>query len=436
MSKYLITGGSPLKGEITVSGSKNAVLPLMAASLLTSEECILGNLPKIADVDVMAKLIGDLGATVVFDPEGRTISIRADNITKTSPDQELTAKLRASILLVGPLLGRFHKAVLPTSGGDKIGVRPIDAHTLGFQQLGASVKNGHDYAFEAVKLAGAIIILEESSVTATENLMMAAVLAEGRTLIKLAAMEPHVQQLGEYLNLMGAKISGLGTTTLTIEGVEKLHGARMDVIPDSNQAATFITLAAATKSDVMINNVNLDFLDDFLLKMRRFGVSFECLENSVHVLTPGLPYKAVPKLQVGLYPKLASDDTPPLAVLATQSEGETMIYEWMYENRLGYAPELNKMGAKTEILDPHRVKIIGPSRLKGANLVCSDIRMGMALVIAALVAEGVSEISDIYHIDRGYENLSEQLRLLGADIHRAEEKSEAEFINISGKQAA
>jgi UDP-N-acetylglucosamine 1-carboxyvinyltransferase len=420
MSKFIITGGKSLKGEVVVHGSKNAVLPLMTACLLTEEKCVLTNLPEIADVAVMADLIGDLGAEVSYDKPKGQITIKAEHISKFEPNSQLTSQLRASILLVGPMLGRFGKIILPTSGGDRIGVRPIDAHVFGFKQLGAKISNSSNYEFTVDKLQGAKIILEESSVTATENLMMGAVLAQGTTIIKLAAMEPHVQQLGDFLNLMGAKISGLGTTTITIEGVTKLKGASVKVIPDSNQAATFITLAAATKSDIMIKGICPDFMDDFLLKMKQFGVAFDVGDDCVHVYPPKESYKGIKKLQVGLYPKLASDDTPPLAVLATQAEGETMIYEWMYENRLGYAPELNKMGANTVVLDPHRVKITGPTPLAGTNLVCSDIRMGMALVIAALVAAGRSEIDNVHHIDRGYERLDETLAGLGGHIERVQ----------------
>lgn len=434
MSKYVINGGKPLQGEIRIPGSKNAVLPLMAAALLTEEECRIENLPQIADVGVMGELILGLGAEVVFDWPRRAVTIKARNVSSYEPDPNLTAKLRASILLVGPLLARLKSAWLPTSGGDRIGVRPIDAHILGFEQLGASVSTGEIYKFSTSGLTGAKIILEESSVTATENLMMAAALADGHTTIKLAAMEPHVQQVGEFLNSMGAKIAGLGTTTIEIEGVKRLHGASVSVIPDSNQAATFITLAAATGSDLGISGVNNDYLDDLLLKMRRFGVVFETASDSIRVLPPTKPYSGIKKLQVGLYPKLASDDTPPLAVLATQAEGETIIYEWMYENRLGYAPELNKMGANTEILDPHRVRIIGKTPLLAADLTCSDIRMGMALVIAALTASGKSTVSQVHHIDRGYENLHGQLLALGADIVRIDEDSkEAELINQPGR---
>ena len=302
-------------------------------------------------------------------------------------------------------------------GGDLIGKRPIDSHLSAFQKLGARVMVADGIKIEATALIGTKIVLEESSVTATENIVLAACRAEGLTTIKLAAMEPHVQQLCEFLNLMGAKIFGIGTPTVIIEGVAKLHGAQVRIIPDSNEAASLITLASATKSDITVSGLNPDFLDDFLLKLSQMKVKFEIGNDFVHVLPPAEAYKAT-KIQCGLYPKLASDDMPTLAVLATQAAGESLIYEWLYENRLGYVDQLKKMGAKADILDPHRVKIIGPVALKGAKIESLDIRMGMTMVIAALVADGQSEIAGVEHIDRGYERLEERLQALGADIKR------------------
>lgn len=419
MSKFIITGGKKLAGEIQVSGSKNSGLALMAASLLSSEKSVLTNVPAIEDVEVMSKLISGLGVAVDYQKSAKKLTIDPSGLDKFNPDPALTSKLRASILLVGPLLARMKEVVLSSSGGDKIGVRTIEPHIAGLTLLGAQVSNGEGYHFSIPNgLKGNTIVLEETSVTATENLLMAASLAEGTTVIKLAAMEPHVGQLIQFLNGMGAKISGMGSPTLIVEGVASLRGGAAEVIPDSNEAATFITLAAAVKGDVTVSHLNPEFLDDFLLKMKQFGVNFEIGKDFVHVKEPQQPYQAVSKLQVGLYPKLASDDAPPLAVLATQAVGETIIYEWMYENRLGYSSELNKMGAKTEILDPHRVKIIGPIPLYGAQLESYDIRMGITLVIAALVAQGQSQIHSIEHIDRGYENLEQRLAGLGADIKR------------------
>lgn len=419
MARFIINGGKKLSGEIPVSGSKNSVLALMVASLLSKEKSVLTNVPLIEDVEVMIKLITGLGAKVDYDRSAGKLVIDPKELNRSAPNPELTSKLRASILLAGPLLIRMKQADLKTSGGDKIGVRTIEPHIAGFVSLGAKVETDGGYSFSAPNgLSGATIVMEETSVTATENLLMASALANGITTIKLAAMEPHVGQLIDFLNGMGAKISGKGSPTLVIQGVSSLKGGQAEVIPDSNQAATFITLAAAVKGDIKITHLDPGFLDDFLLKMKQFGVNFEVGKDFVRVHPPKAAYRAVNKLQVGLYPKLASDDTPALAVLATQAAGETVIYEWMYENRLGYASELNKMGAKAQIFDPHRVKITGPARLYGAKLVSYDIRMGMTLVLAGLVAEGQSEIDGIEHIDRGYEKIEQRLQKLGAEIKR------------------
>ncbi len=413
--KFVIRGGKKLSGEIRVSGSKNAMFPLFAAALLTEEECRFTNVPAIKDREVMISLIRDLGAEV--SETAHETSIKASGLKKTQLDQKLAGKLRGSIVLLGTLLGRSKQASMVFPGGDLIGKRPIDSHLAAFEALGARVSADGQIAIAAAKLTGAKIVMEESSVTATENIILAAVTAEGQTVIKLAAMEPHVQQLCEFLNLMGGKITGIGTTTLTIDGVAKLHGAQVALIPDSNEAASLITLAAATRSDIKVSGLNPDFLDDFLLKLRKMNVRFEIGSDFVHILPPPDAYAAA-KIQCGLYPKLASDDMPTLAVLATQAVGESLIYEWLYENRLGYVAQLEKMGARAEILDPHRVKIIGPTPLRGAKMESLDIRMGMTMVIAALVAEGESEINGIEHIDRGYERLEERLSKLGAEIRR------------------
>lgn len=418
MSKFVIQGGRSLSGEILVSGSKNAVLPLIAACLLTDRECVLHNVPLIKDVDVMLSIIEDLGAQITR--QGSTIKIHAQDIKKSEPNPELVGKFRGSILLVGALLGRLGKVKLPYPGGDRIGKRPIDTHVSALELLGATANVDDSLDFSAEKLIGNKIVLEETSVTATENAMLAAVTAEGKTIIKLAAMEPHVQQLGEFLNLMGAKIQGIGTTTLNIEGVKKLQGAEITVIPDSEEAASLITLAAAAKGDVVVKNANPDFLEDFLLRLKKMNVNLETGPDFVHVMPPTQEYIGT-KIQCGFYPKLNSDYVPPMSVLATQAQGETLMYEWLYENRLGYVNELVKMGANAEILDPHRVRIIGPTKLHAQNITTYDLRMGITLVIAALIAEGQSEISDIHHVDRGYTDLEGRLNKLGADIRRVEE---------------
>ncbi|OGE81424.1 MAG: UDP-N-acetylglucosamine 1-carboxyvinyltransferase [Candidatus Doudnabacteria bacterium RIFCSPLOWO2_02_FULL_48_8] len=415
MAKFIINGNKPLNGEITVAGSKNAVLPMMAACLLTADECILTNVPKIRDVETMASLLSDLGAEVSLGDH--RLSIRAAKLSKTEVNPDLAAKLRGSILLLGPLLARKKKAAMILPGGDLIGKRPVDAHLRAFEDLGAEVRQGNGIELNCEQLTGNKIVLIESSVTATENALMAAVLASGTTIIKLAAMEPHVQALCEFLNRMGAKISGIGSPTLVVEGALELHGATAELIPDSNEAAGFITLAAATKSDVVISRLNPEFMEDFLLKLRQMHVNFETGKDYIHVSPSQKPYTGS-KIQSGLYPKLASDDMPPMAVLATQAEGESYIFEWLYENRLSYVQQLKKMGANAEVLDSHQVKIAGVTPLHGAKIIGLDIRMGMTMIIAALVATGQSEIGGVEHIDRGYERLEERLQSLGADIKR------------------
>lgn len=415
MSKFIINGGKKLSGEIKVSGSKNAVLPLMAAALLTSDECVFTNVPQINDVNAMIEILRDLGARVEFAKD--VLKIKAENISKTAPNPELVGKMRGSILVVGALLGRVGSVQLPIPGGDQIGSRTIVAHIEALKQLGATLGKNDTLDFQARQLTGAKIVMEESSVTATENAMLAASMARGHTTIKLAAMEPHVQALGVFLNMMGAKISGLGSPTLEIDGVTQLHGAQITVIPDSEQAASLITLAAAGKSEIMVTGLNPDFLEDYLLKIRKMNVNFENGLDYVKVMPPKDDYIAT-KIQAGLYPKLNSDFIPPMSVLATQAVGETILHEWMYENRQGYVEALAKMGANAKILDKDRVQIIGPTKLHAEKITTYDLRQGLTLVIAALIADGQSEISDIHHIDRGYERLEERLQGLGADIKR------------------
>jgi len=415
MSKFIIKGGKKLAGEIQVAGSKNAVLPAMAACLLTDEPCRLTNVPMIDDMKVMAEIMRDLGAKVeIGDHE---ILIEAKELKHADLKPELVGKFRGSVLLVGPLLARMKKVSMPLPGGDKIGARSIDPHISAMKALGAEVKMGEVIEFAAPELTGTKIVLEESSVTGTENTIMAASLASGKTTIKMAAMEPHAQFLGQILNQMGAKVSGIGSPSLEIEGTKKLRGFNIAIIPDDNEAASFITLAAATQSHIKVTKLNPDNLEDFLLKLSKMKVQFRIGEDYVEVLEPREAYIAT-KIQGGLYPKMNSDFIPPIAVLATQASGVSIMNEWMYENRLAYAAELMKMGAHIEAMDSHNVEITGPTQLMGAKMTSYDLRMGMTLVIAALVAAGESEIENIEHIDRGYENLETRLTNIGAEIER------------------
>ncbi len=415
MAVYNIIGGKELSGTITVGGSKNATLPIICATILTKEKCVLTNVPRISDVDVMVQILEDLGSKVTY--QNHTLTIDNSGVNSYHPKTDLVKKLRGSILLMGPLLARFKKVVMPVPGGDLIGKRPIDAHLVGMQELGAKVVEGENLELSVEKLVGRRIILPEMSVTATENVIMAAVLADGLTTIHLAATESHVQDLCRMLNAMGANISGIGTHDLKIEGVSKLGGVEHKIIFDNEVASSYINLAAATKSEMTIDNIQPDYLNGALIQWKMMNVNFEITQNSVKVKKPNGPYKAA-TIKTSIYPGLLTDYVPPFAVLATQAEGTSLIHEWMYEGRLGYTHELSKMGARAKMLDPHRAEITGPAKLHGTNVSSLDVRSGMVLVIAALVAEGKSVLHDVEHIERGYEGIVEKLKSLGADITR------------------
>lgn len=416
MSSLIIQGGKKLSGSIRVAGMKNAVLPLMAATLLTEDECILENVPRIKDVETFVAIFHDLGVAVKW--SNHTLIISAHNLKNGRPNSLLTRKLRASVLLMGALLGRFGRVHMSYPGGDIIGARPIDTHLFGLSHLGAQVRESRsDVVIFAPKLSGTKVVLPESSVTGTENLLLAAVRAKGVTVIKLAATEPHVQELAVFLNKMGAKITGFGTSTITVTGVEKLRGAKYRIIPDQIEAGTFACLAAATKSEVEIQDIEPDHLDAVFVLLEQMGVVFEVGHTNLYIKKPREIYKAA-VIQTGLYPKLASDLQPPFAVLATQSKGTSLVHDWMYEGRLNYINELIKMGANAIIADPHRALITGPTPLYGTEINGLDIRAGITLAIAGLTAEGKTTIADADHIDRGYENIEGRLQALGADIER------------------
>lgn len=414
MAKFVITGGKKLSGKIAVSGAKNAILPILAATLLTGEKCRITNVPDILDVKNFVKILIALGAKV--ETADRALSIQSRQLKTHRPPDNLVSSMRASIVLLGALLGRLGRAEIAYPGGDLIGKRPIDLHLQGFRKLGATVREETTISVSAQKLAGAELFAE-SSVTGTENLVLAAVLSAGRTVIKLAALEPHVAALCDFLNSMGAKISGVGENILTIEGVKKLHGAETAVIPDMIEAGSFALLAAATRSEMEIVGVAHGHLDAVYHKFDEMGVKFEKRGNSLLILTPKNEYQSA-ILRTGLYPNLATDLQPPFGVFATQCRGITRIHDWIWEGRLGYLSELKKMGADARIIDTHQAEIKGPTKLAGNTIRSLDIRSGMTLVIAAIVAAGVSEIEGIQHIDRGYEQIDVRLRELGADIKR------------------
>lgn len=415
--KFIIRGGRALEGEVTIQGSKNAILPLIAACLLTEEPCVLERVPDIQDVETMRVIAEKLGASVSWEQEARRLTIEARTLVSAAPDEALARKLRGSVLFAGALLGRLRRVVLPYPGGDAIGARPLDAHFHAFEALGARIRQDMLIEIDGSAVRGSLIVMDEPSVTATENAILAAVLAPGRTIISLGACEPHVQELVLFLRAMGAEIQFRDIARIEINGVARLGGARFRVNPDEIETSGFAALAAATRSEVLIRDIAPQYLDAFFLQLRKMGVAFSHDEKNIKIMKPVGGYKSF-RIQAGLYPKLGSDHLPPFAVLATQAQGASLIHDWMYENRLRYVPELQKMGATCEILDPHRALITGPTVLSGCDIESVDIRSGMTLVIAALVASGSSTIANVSHLDRGYERIDERLRALGADIRR------------------
>lgn len=417
MAKFLINGGEKLKGEITVAGSKNTVLPCIAASILTAEDIILENVPAISDVLTMIDILKNLGARAHYDENGKILSISARELSSSTVLEQFSIKMRASFLLAGPLLGRMRKVELCYPGGDKLGARPLSTHFNAFRSLGAIILEDKKIHIDGSNLKGAVFTLDEPSVTATENIIMASCLTNGITEVHLAAIEPHIQELVKFLNLMGAKISWKDFGTLRIEGVKKMTRATFKINPDELEVSGFAALAAATGSELMIKGVDFKYLDAVILQLGKMGVRYKILDNDLFIETSNKKYQAF-RIQSGLYPKLTSDHLPPFAVLATQAQGDSLIHEWLYEDRLKYIEELKKMGAQTKILDPHRAVITGPTGLHGAEMISYDVRAGLTVVIAALVSKGETKISDIEHIDRGYEHLEERLKKIGADISR------------------
>ncbi len=425
MSSFIINGGKPLSGELPVSGSKNAVLPIICATLLSKELCVLKNVPDIADVKNLSEILRGLGASVDDTIPGQ-LTIHAAQVHSFVPNPELVKKLRGSILLLGPLLARFSEGVMPYPGGDLIGKRPIDTHIFGLSALGATLipeqdVNGHEMLHMRMDYKNdPTVVMSELSVTATENVIMAAVFAPGTTRIHLAAAEPHVQDLCLFLNAMGALISGVGTHDLVITGVRELHAVEHSIMPDNDVACSFLNLAAATRSELTITKICPEYLRAPLNKLVEMNVNFTVNTDSITILKPTKAYVAPhTKLEGMIYPGIGPDQLPSFAVLATQAEGTTLIHEHMYDGRLGYIHELSKMGAKAHIIDQHRAEITGPTKLRGMNVNSLDVRSGMVMVIAALVAEGQSVLHDIEHIDRGYEHLDISLKAIGADITRA-----------------
>ena len=426
MEKFIIEGGIPLKGELTPSGNKNAALPFLAACLLTDEPVILHNMPNILDVLAMKKLIEGLGVDIDISDKS-TWTIHAKNVRFADLDPELCKRIRASILLAGPMLARCGEMILPPPGGDIIGRRRVDTHILALKNLGAKVAYDRSFHFSAKQLTGAIILLDEASVTATENAIMACVTAKGDSIIQNAASEPHIQELCHLLNKMGAKIENIGSNTLHIAGVSKLHGCEFTVGPDYLEVISFVGAAAVTKGSLTIHNAGNEYLNMIRLVFKRIGVIWETKGNDLIVpqdqpliIDPDLG-NAIPEISVMPWPAFPTDLMSIAIVVATQSKGSMLFHDWMYPSRMYFTDKLVGMGGQIVLCDPHRCIVQGPTALYGENLESPDIRAGMALVLAALSANGKSVIRNVRQIDRGYENVDLKLSKLGANIVREKE---------------
>jgi UDP-N-acetylglucosamine 1-carboxyvinyltransferase len=424
VDKFVIQGGTPLSGTIVPAGNKNAALPLLACSLLTAEEVVLHNVPSIRDVQAMLDLLADLGVRVERRAEN-TVALQAADVTRTTVDAGLAERIRASFLAAGPLLTRFGRTVMPPPGGDVIGRRRLDPHLDAFRALGATVEHGLDIHIEAPDgLQACDFFMDEPSVMATENALMAAARIPGTTVIRNAASEPHVQDLARMLVKMGAAIEGIGSNVMTVHGLADLGGCEHTVTPDHIEIASFMALAGVTGGELTIRGCIPDDMRMIRLAFQRLGLRSEMTDGDCFV--PGNQQLRVErdagdyqsKIEDGPWPAFPADLTSIAVALATQSDGSVLIFEKMFENRLFFVDKLISMGAEITICDPHRAIVIGPRRLRGQRLSSPDIRAGMAMLIAALCAEGTSEIHNIREIDRGYERIDERLRELGAAIER------------------
>ena len=427
MERLIVEGGHPIGGEITPAGNKNEALPVLAAVLLTDQPVTVSNVPDINDIRDMLSLLEGLGVSVER-IDKHTYRLHAADLTGHRPELEIARRIRGSFLLAGPLLMRRGAVSLPAPGGDRIGLRRLDTHLLVLERLGATIEEASGRAFEFTLSGGrfnaAHIFLDEASVTATENALMAAVCAQGTTVIENAACEPHVQGLCRMLTDMGGSIEGLGTNRLTIEGVERLGGCEHVIMPDHTEVGSFIGLAAVTRGDLLIRDAGIEHLRMIRLIFRRLGV--ETTEEGPHLRVPAgqeLTVRselgdAVPKIDDGPWPAFPSDLTSIATVVATQCQGTVLVFEKMFENRLFWVDGLIRMGARVVLCDLHRAIVVGPARLSASLITTPDIRAGMALLIAALCASGTSEIHNINQIDRGYEAIDQRLAALGARIRR------------------
>jgi UDP-N-acetylglucosamine 1-carboxyvinyltransferase len=423
---FRVRGGRPLSGTIRPAGNKNAALPILASTILADGPVTLKNVPRIRDVEDMVALLEHLGAGVEWLEPG-VVRIDPRGVTNRALDPRLCARIRASILLAGPLLSRFGSVKLPPPGGDVIGRRRVDTHMMAFQALGASIAVGDSYEIEAGQLTGTDVFLDEPSVTGTENALMAAVAARGRTVLRNAAMEPHVQDLARALVAMGASIEGIGSNVYSIEGGRPLRGTEYSIGPDHIEIASFIGLAAVTNGSVTIDGIRGDELRSTLLGFERLGI--EARVDGARLAVDADQERRVrqdlgehiPKLEDGPWPAFPADAMSIAIVTATQCEGLLLVFEKMFESRLFFVDKLIGMGARIVLCDPHRAVISGPSALRGGRVESPDIRAGMAMLLAALAADGESRIHNVHQIDRGYESIVERLRSLGADLERVDD---------------
>ncbi len=426
MEKFIIKGGIPLHGEITPSGNKNAALPLLAACMMTDEPVILRNVPEILDVQTMRALLESLGGNITT-IDKNTWRIHAQELQPTRLDPDLTRKIRASFLLAGPMVARCGELHLPPPGGDVIGRRRVDTHLLALRKLGAQVDYDRSYHFKASQLTGADIILDEASVTGTENAIMAAVTAKGDTVIRNAASEPHVQELCHFLNGLGAKIENIGSNTLHIQGVSGLHGGEFTIGPDYLEVVSFIGAAVVTHGEIRIRKAGPQYLDMIRLVLGRLGVEWIVEGEDIIVpadqrleIEPDLG-GAIPYISVMPWPAFPTDLMSIAIVIATQSKGSVLFHDWMYPSRMFFTDKLVGMGAQIVLCDPHRCIVQGPTPLFPEKMESPDIRAGMALLLAALSAPGESTIRNVGQIDRGYEKVDAKLTALGAQIQRTKE---------------
>lgn len=424
MASFRIRGRAHLQGNISIAGSKNAALPILAATLLTEEVCRIHNIPRIRDVENFLSILESLGVDIVWEGE-HSVRIQAHTVDPKRLDRDLVERLRGSVLLLGPLLARCRVIErFPEPGGCIIGNRPLDTHFRALESLGATIDadvQASTYALSSKWLTGTKIILPEFSVTATENVLMAASLARGDTILSLAAEEPHVQQLAEFLTHMGAKIKGAGNHTIHITGAGKLHGAEISLIPDTVEIGTFAVAALATRGRLRLSPVVPDHLDSLIRTLQDIGAEVHLKDATLEVRAQTRAFNSF-MLQTRPYPGFPTDLQAAFGLLATQVRGTSLIHDTMFESRFGYAHELVKMGARIFPCDPHRILVTGPTTLFGREIPSLDLRAGATLIIAGLIATGTTVIQHAEIVDRGYERIEERLRAVGADIKRVEQK--------------